>query len=158
MQRSHRVLVAIVILLTGTGAFIFAGGKVAGCLGPLGVTPIQCAKVTGIIPTIGLGLPVLAATAALAVLILVPTPPGRRRESALAALLGAGVAALAVVMSWERTWTGVDSAGRTISIDRPVDLAVVATAAVLAATAAGLASAFVGQPRRFHPRTFRSQS
>ena len=64
MQRSHRVLVAIVILLAGTGAFIFAGGKVAGCLGPLGVTPIQCAKVTGIIPTIGLvGAPIILLSA-----------------------------------------------------------------------------------------------
>ncbi|MEA2544874.1 MAG: hypothetical protein QOI09_147, partial [Chloroflexota bacterium] len=56
-RTARRVLAAIVIVLAGVGELVFAGGQVHMCLGPLGVTPIQCVKVTGIVPTTSLAVP-----------------------------------------------------------------------------------------------------
>ncbi len=50
--------------------------------------------------------------------------------------------------AWERTWTGVDSAGRALSVDRPLDLGAVATVAILAGAVAGLGWTFLVAPIR----------
>ncbi len=133
-----RISTALVVVLAGLGALVFAGGQVAGCLGPLGVTPIQCAKATGIVPTVGPGLPLCALALLSGVLILVPIPAERRRGATIAAGLAAGIVAVVFAAAWERTWTGVDSAGRLLSIDRPLDLGALAAVAFLAAAAGAL--------------------
>src|SRR5258706_15709997 len=80
----RRVLAAILIFVAGLGVLVFAGGQVAMCLGPLGVTPIQCAKVTGIVPTTPIAVPLFALAIASGVLLLAPIPAGRRRTAVVA--------------------------------------------------------------------------
>jgi hypothetical protein len=144
----RRVLASLVVVLAGLSALVVAGGHVAGCLGPIGVTQIQCAKAMGFIPTVGPGLPLCLLAVALGLLILYPIRAGRRRGATIAAGLAGGVVAAAFATAWERTWTGVDSAGRMLSIDRPLDLGAVAAVAILAATAGGLAWGRVVPPSR----------
>jgi hypothetical protein len=48
---------------------ILSGGMAAGCHRPVGWTAIQCARSTGIYPTVGVGLAVLAGTILLALLL-----------------------------------------------------------------------------------------
>jgi hypothetical protein len=144
----RRVLGAILVVAAGLGGLIFAGGQVGACLGPLGVTPIQCAKALGYVPTVGLGLPFFAAAAALGVLVIVTIPAGQRRGALIAAVVAAGIASVVFSATWVRTWTGVDSAGRMLSVDRPLDFAVAAALAIVAALVAALAWAFVAEPVR----------
>jgi hypothetical protein len=144
----RRVFAAVLVIGFGLGALVFAGGQVAGCLGPLGVTVIQCAKATGIVPTVGPGLPLCVLAVALCVFILVPIPAGRRRGATIAAGLSAVAVAAAFATAWERTWTGVDSAGRMLAIDRPLDLGAMAAVAILAATVGALGWAFLVEPIR----------
>jgi hypothetical protein len=134
----HRVPAAVVAIFAGLGAFLFGGGRVAGCLGPLGVTPIQCAKALGFVPTVGPGLPLCLLGVALGLLVLFPIPAGRRLPAVIAGGLSAAVASAAFAAAWDRTWTGVDSTGTILSIDRPLDLGALAAAAILAATAGAL--------------------
>jgi hypothetical protein len=142
----RRVLAAVLVVSAGLGAGLAAGGQVAGCLGPLGVTPIQCAKATGIVPTVGPALPLFTLAAALGTLILVPVPADRRRGTTMAGGLCAVVAAMVFATAWESTWTGVDSAGTMLSIPRPLDLGALAAVAILAATVGALGWAFVVGP------------
>jgi hypothetical protein len=133
MLPRRRVLAAAVVVLAGIGALLLAGGRVAGCLGPLGVTPIQCAKATGFVPTVGPGLPVAALAISIGLALLAPIPAGRRRGAIVAGAIGALAAAATFAVAWDRTWTGVDAGGQMLSIDRPLDLEALATAAILAA-------------------------
>ena len=140
MKASRRRLVgALVVVLGGLVAPLFAGGRVAGCLGPLGVTEIQCAKALGFVPTVGPWLPLCLLAIAFGLALLFPVPAGQRREAGVAAGLAAGIVAAAFAMTWERTWTGIDSAGRMLSIDRPLDLGAMAAAAILPGVAGALA-------------------
>ncbi len=144
----RRLAAALGAFLAGVGAFVFAGGQVAGCLGPLGVTPIQCAKALGMVPMVGPGLPLAALGVAAGIAFLVPIPAGRRRGSVIAAGVTAGVAAAGFAALWDHSWTGVNSAGRMLSIDRPLDLGALAAAAVVAGLAGALAWAHVVVPIR----------
>jgi hypothetical protein len=134
----HRVLAAIVIVLAGAGELIFAGGQVAMCLGPLGVTPIQCAKVTGIVPTTPMAVPLFALAIAFAALLLAPVPSGRRVQALLVGAGAAAAASIAFVVLSPRIWTVVDSAGAPVSIDLPFDTAALITVVVIAATIGAL--------------------
>jgi hypothetical protein len=138
MSLVRRDLAAILIFVAGVGVLIFAGGQVAMCLGPLGVTPIQCAKVTGIVPTTPIAVPLFALVIACGVLVLAPVPAGRRRMALAAGAIAAGAAAIAFVVLSPRTWTGVDSAGAPVSIDLPFDVGALATVVVIAATIGAL--------------------
>jgi len=135
---TRRVLAAIVIVLAGAGELVFAGGQVAMCLGPLGVTPIQCAKVTGIVPTTTIAAPLFALAVAFGALLLAPVPSGRRVQAMTAGAVAAAAAAIAVAILAPRIWTGVDSAGVAVSIDLPFDGAALLTVVIAAATIAAL--------------------
>ena len=137
-RTARRVLAAIVIVLAGVGELVFAGGQVHMCLGPLGVTPIQCAKVTGIVPITSVAVPLFALALAFAAVLLAPVRSGRRMEALTAAAVAAGAAAIAFGVLSPRTWTGVDSAGAPVSIDLPFDGAALVTVIVAAATIGAL--------------------
>jgi hypothetical protein len=96
MSLVRRVLAAILIFVAGLGELIFAGGQVAMCLGPLGVTPIQCAKVTGIVPTTPIAVPLFALVIASGVLLLAPVRAGRRRTALVAGAIASGAAGIAL--------------------------------------------------------------
>jgi hypothetical protein len=137
-RTARRVLAAIVIVLAGVGELVFAGGQVHMCLGPLGVTPIQCAKVTGIVPTTPIAVPLFALALAFAAVLLAPVRSGRRVQALIAGAAAAGVAAFAFAVLSPRIWTGVDSAGASVSIDLPFDGAALVTVLIAAATVGGL--------------------
>jgi hypothetical protein len=141
----RRVLAVVLIVVAGMGVLIFGGGQVAMCLGPLNVTAIQCAKVTGIVPATGFGIPLFAVAVAVGVLLLAPVPSGKRRRALHAAAIAAGATAI-VFAVWPRTWTGVDSAGAPVSIERPFDVAGLATVVIIAASVAALAWAHLASP------------
>jgi hypothetical protein len=81
MSPSARVGVAALLVLLGVTAFGLLGGQIQACLGPLGVTAVQCFKATGVVPDVGIGLPVLALTIAVATIVVAPVPAGRRGRS-----------------------------------------------------------------------------
>jgi hypothetical protein len=147
MSLARRALAAILIFIAAVGELIFAGGQVAMCLGPLGVTPIQCAKATGIVPITPIAVPLFALALASGVLLLAPIPAGRRRTAVVAGAIAAGAAGIAFVVLSPRTWTGVDSAGAPVSIDLPFDIGALATVVVIAATVGALAWAHLVAPR-----------
>ena len=146
MSLVRRVLAAILIFVAGVSELVFAGGQVAMCLGPLGVTPIQCAKATGIVPTTPIAVPLFALAIASGVLLLAPVRAGHRRTALVAGAIAAGVAGLAFVVLSPRIWTSVDSAEAPVSIDLPFDVGALATVVVVAATVGALGWAHVVGP------------
>jgi hypothetical protein len=52
-----RLLVAGALLLLGLTAVLFLTGERGACLGPIGVTEVECAATTGIVTTLGFGVP-----------------------------------------------------------------------------------------------------
>ncbi len=145
MSRRNRSLIAGLLILVGVPvALIFGGGGVAMCLGPVGVTEVECARNTGLFSNVGLGPPLLALVAAVALFALVPVPARDRLvvlgSTAAGAVLG-GVLFLAL---WPRTLDGLDSRGAWLSVPRPLDgwallTAVIAGAALAFGVAAGIA-------------------
>ena len=133
MSRSARVLVSAVLVFLGAMAFMLFGGRVGGCLGPLGVTPVQCARASGVVPDVGLGLPFLALMVLLATFVIAPVPAGRRLRALVAGILGGAVGAAAFLALRPLTMEGFDSTGTWISIPRPLDPFALATAVILAA-------------------------
>lgn len=133
MSRSARVLVAAVLVLLGATAALFFGGRIGECLGPLGVTAVQCAQNSGIVPDVGLGLPFLALMISLATFVVVPVPTGRRLPVLVAGILGGVIGAAEFVVLRPLTMEGFDSSGSWISIPRPLDPYALATAVILGA-------------------------
>ena len=142
----RRVVGALLLLVAGVATFLFAGGQVSMCLGPLNVTEIQCAKAIGRVPTVGHAPLAAALFTALGALIVAPIPARRRLGAVGAALIAAIGTAVAFVATWESVWTGVDSAGAPVSMDRPLDVDALATAVVVAATLGAMAWAHVVGP------------
>jgi hypothetical protein len=62
-----RLLVAGALLLLGLTAVLFLTGERGACLGPIGVTEVECTATTGIVTTLGFGV-----TAGLAFVALRP--------------------------------------------------------------------------------------
>jgi hypothetical protein len=98
MSRSARVLVAAVLLLLGALAVPFLGGRIQACLGPLGVTAVQCAQATGVVSDVGIGLPFLALMISLAIFVIAPVPARRRLRVLVAGLLGGAIGAAAYLV------------------------------------------------------------
>jgi hypothetical protein len=67
-----RLLVAGALLLLGLTAVLFLTGERGACLGPIGVTEVECAATTGIVTTLGFGVPAFFASVFAAVLVLSP--------------------------------------------------------------------------------------
>lgn len=133
---SRRRLATISALAVAAAvALVFAPGEVAPCLGPLGVTRVQRSRLTGIVPGVGPGLPILVAVAALALFVVLPP---RRIGIALGAAgaSGAVLGAIAYALFRERTMDGPTSSGEWISITRPFDPGLGITVAIGAAALA----------------------
>jgi hypothetical protein len=135
MSDGRRFLAAMGLLGVGVIAWLFAGGgQVGQCLGPLGVTAVQCAKATGVIPgTVDIGLPILGLTIAAAALVLAPVPVGRRSIAAVGAILGGLLGASVYLALRPRTMDGFDSTGAWISLVRPIEDDAVAAAVIFGA-------------------------
>jgi hypothetical protein len=132
VSRSARALVAAVLVLF-SAMFLFLGGTVQMCLGPLDVTAVQCAKTSGVVPDVGLSPPLSALSISLATFVIAPVPAGRRLRALVAGILGGVIGAAAFLALRPLTMEGFDSTGTWISIPRPVDPFALATAVILAA-------------------------
>jgi hypothetical protein len=148
MSLSARVLVAAVLVLLGAIAALFFGGRIGGCLGPLGVTAVQCALASGITPDVGLGLPFLALMISLATFVIAPVPAGRRLRVLVAGILGGAIGVAAFLALRPLTMEGFDSGGTWISISRPLDPYAVATAIILAALLGTIVMRLLPEVRR----------
>lgn len=142
-----RIANAVGLVVLAAFAVLFTGGQVGGCLGPLGVTEVQCLSVGGYTPTVGLGMPVGAAAVVIALVLLIPIHRERLGLALVAAVVGAGVFALAYLALRTMSITGPTSTGEVITVELPVDS--------FAALAAGIAGGGLGfviggrlQPRR----------
>jgi hypothetical protein len=118
---ASRVAWAVLILAIGTVAALLFGNQYPGCLGPIGVTHVECIEITGIAPTVYWRptIAIVAVTAAL--LVIRPVSRDRWSVSAIAGIFGAIVGAGIHLVTRERTVTGPTSTGETISLLLPVD-------------------------------------
>ena len=133
MSLDARLIVACNLVLLGAIALLFLGGQFGMCLGPLGVTPVQCAQATGVVPDVGIGPPVFALTIAVATFVVAPPPVGRGLPVVLGGILGGAIGGTAFLVLRPRTMEGVDSGGTWISVARPLDACALATAVVFGA-------------------------
>ncbi len=145
MSRTWRVLIAFVLIFLGATIALFFGGQVAMCLGPLGVTAVQCAKATGMIPGVGLTAPIFVSMVAAAAFVLAPIAP-TRPSSWLVAVIAALTGAVGYVLLRPRTMEGPTSSGEWISIELLIDPFALTTVAIIVATVATLAWAHLISP------------
>jgi hypothetical protein len=146
MREGRRAIVGIAILLAGGAiASMFGGGGVGTCLGPLGVTEVQCAQKTGMVPNVGLGMPGLAASVTLALIVLVPVRRGDRAQAVVASAAGAMAAGLLYLALTPRTLEGFDSRGQWLTVGRPLDAWAVATAFMVGAATGYVAAAMLAR-------------
>ena len=139
VTHSNRSTVAITLLVLGGGAALLGGGGPAPpCLGPIGVTVVQCARATGVFPGVGVGIPIFVLAVAIAALVLWPPSRSRLAIPLIAGILGAALGSLVYVVLWPTTLEGYTSTGQYISIARPPDLN-----AFVATTSAGALLAYL---------------
>ena len=131
MPPPPRITAALGLLLVGALALILFGTQVGSCLGPLGVTGIQCAQASGIFPTVGLGLPLFALGVAAAVVLVVPAVLEKAEHASAGALVGSLAGIFVYLVARPLTWTGPTSTGEVITVGLPVDTPAAATAAIL---------------------------
>jgi hypothetical protein len=141
MSWSKRAALAVAIVVAGTFVGLFLGPQVPLCLGPIGVTVVQCASATGIVPTTGPGTVVFALSIAVAVGVLVPGRLLRHREVILGAAAAAIAGAFAYLVRRPTTLEGFDSRGEWLSVPLPLDVVDVLFAVILGATAGAVAVA-----------------
>jgi hypothetical protein len=147
MSLRMRIVVALVLLALALLAILFLGSDVTSCLGPLGRTYVQsladgCTK-----PGIGAAIPV-AIGLVLAALLVVEPPSKQPRTFRLAiAFLAALVAVVSYLVGRPTQLTGPTSTGEVITVALPLDLAMVAVAAMVAGGFAWFASRWIrGRP------------
>jgi hypothetical protein len=128
-----RLLVAGALLLLGLTAVLFLTGERGACLGPIGVTEVECAATTGIVTTLGFGVPAFFASVFAAVLVLSPMAAQAGLRVLPAAIFGGLTAGLAFVALRPVTMEGLTWSGSWASIPRPLDPGALATAMVLGA-------------------------
>lgn len=119
-----RIVAGVVVAAVGTGwALIFGGGTVSNCLGPLGVTLVQCAAHGGRLPTQSAVVPLAAIAVALGLIVVLGLPSPR-----LGLLAGAAGGAAGAAVYFSTRWTvfeGLDFDGRTwLTVSIPVDTTV----------------------------------
>jgi hypothetical protein len=138
--------------LVGLAALLFVGPDLAGCLGPLGVTEVQCAAARmaadpGWSPSpIGpAGAPLTAIAGVLLVLGVTPSAASRRAVVAIlaSAALGAATGAVGYEAFRPREMNGLTSSGQFITLALPASgnaqAFVMAYVATIAAAGMGLA-------------------
>ncbi len=139
MTRRARAVVATAVATFGIPlALVFGGGGVASCLGPLNVSEVQCAKATGLVSTVGAGVPALVLVVAISLLVLIPMERHDWLASTGALVAGAVAAGALYLVVRPRTLEGLDSRGEWMSVTRPLD-----AQALLAVSIAGASAAFV---------------
>jgi hypothetical protein len=146
VNRRRRLSVALALVAVGVFAQLLFGGETGPCLGPLGVTPVECAKVTGFVPGVGIGLPILATALLAALLVAVPALRPRRQVAIASAAGGGLVGALLFLALRPGTMEGLDSRGQWISVVRPIDGPALVVLAVVGALV-GLVLATVTRAR-----------
>jgi hypothetical protein len=133
MSLLARALGAGLLVLVGATAAMYSLGTGWMCLGPLGVTAVQCAKATGVVLDVGIGLPVLALTTAVATFVVAPVTAGRRWPVLVGGSLGGAIGGAAFLVLRPLTMEGFDSSGTWISVPRPLDTYALVTAVVFGA-------------------------
>jgi hypothetical protein len=138
VQRPLRIRLTLAVLLVASGlaAWVFLGGRVGSCLGPLGVTHVQCVKASGIYPTVGEGLPLLSLALLISANVLIPGLLRPLRLVGPVAAAGALLGALAYLGTRPLLLEGLDSRGVFLSVPVPIDPPAALAAAVFGATAA----------------------
>jgi cellobiose-specific phosphotransferase system component IIC len=131
MRDAMPLLVAGSLVLLGIAAFALLAGERGTCLGPLGVTEVQCAQATRIVPRLGVGVPILVASLAASIFVLAPVSRDLRMRVAAAGILGGVIGGLVFLAFRPVTMDGWTSSGSWISITRPLDANALATAIVL---------------------------
>ena len=130
-----KLAAALVLLGVGIGGWLFLGGQVARCLGPVGGTGIQCVQATGVFPGVGTGIPFLAISLVVAAWLVSPPPADRRLAAFAWAAVGAVAGGAAYLALRPRTMEGFTGYGAWLTLVRPVDqdamLAVAVTAALV---------------------------
>lgn len=137
MPTSRRIAVAALLLVLAGLAVVFLGGGVGSCLGPLGVTTVQCIHATGITPAVGLGAPLGALALVAAILLLRPGTANPRWRFA-GASIGAVAGAFAYLALRQSSMTGASSTGDVITVTLLVDSPALVAVAILAAGAGWL--------------------
>ncbi|HJP89081.1 MAG TPA: hypothetical protein VJ850_08615 [Candidatus Limnocylindrales bacterium] len=132
MSTRIRVVGAAGLLLLALLAIVFVGSDVTSCLGPLGRTYVQSLADGCIKPGIGLPVPVGIAFVLAALLLL--EPPSRRAVRSRIGLAGvlAVVSVGAYLVTRPTSLTGATSTGAVITVQLPVDVAMVAVAGLVA--------------------------
>lgn len=146
MRGTDRLPLFALFVLLAVVLAVFAGPQVPGCLGPLGVTAVQCWAASGRTPELGLGVPLLSAAltgAALAATGLPRPPRAAAAMGAAGALVGAGI----YLALRPTAMTGPTSYGAVISVGLPLDYAGVLAAGIAGAGLALAASAVLGRLR-----------
>ena len=138
MTTRRRLEVAAALVLVGLVVAVFGGTEVGGCLGPLGVTEIECMRASGRRPTTGLGALVLAIAACAAALIALPIGRAHRHGAIVAAAGAAAVAAIGYHLFRPISMTGPTSTGEVITVDVPIDLRALLAVVVIGGTAAAV--------------------
>jgi hypothetical protein len=151
MSLDARLIVAVNLVLLGAIALLFLGGQLGMCLGPLGVTPVQCAQATGVVPDVGIGLPVFALTIAVATFVVVPPPVGRGLPIVFGGILGGAIGGAAFLVLRPLAMEGFDSGGTWISIPRPLDTYALSTAVVVGALLGAILARPLPGVRRSRP-------
>ena len=137
MAYRSRVIVAVGLVILGALAIAFLfGGPAASCLGPIGVTAVECIRSSGIAPNVGIGLPIGVAILVGAALLVLPVARNGRRGALVGGALGAVAGTLAYLAFRATTMTGPTSTGDVITVELPID--------VYAAVAAALAACGLG--------------
>jgi hypothetical protein len=121
MTLRMRVANAVGLFALAGLAVLFLGGGVGRCLGPLGVTEVQCISVGGYTPTVGLGMPIGSGAVMLALLLLLPVRRTRLAPASITAIVGAGALCLAYVLFRTTSMTGATSTGEVITVALPFD-------------------------------------
>ena len=132
MALPARVLRFAALLLLGFLALVFIGSDVTSCLGPLGRTYVQSIADGCVQPGIGKALPIGVAFVLIAVVSLDWPPRRPIRHRLVIAGLAAVVAVVGYVASRPTSLTGPTSTGEVITVALPLDLAMVAVAAMVA--------------------------
>lgn len=144
----RRLAVAVGLLLLGILAFAMLAGPVGRCLGPLGVTPVQCASMGGGFPSDWTGIPFVALSVLAAVLVISPLAREHRTPAVIGAVVAGAALGIGYLLLRAQTMEGFTSSGAWISIPRPVDLHAFLGAVVLGGMGGMLIGRLLARLRR----------
>jgi|GEM_PF-4647470 hypothetical protein len=126
-------------------AIFFVGIPMGSCLGPLGVTQVECIRATGAAPTFGPALPIIVGLVALAALVLFPVPRQQVSRAAIGGVAGAIVGTIGYLALHPTTMTGPTSTGEIITVQLPIDWSLLVAGLI---AGAGVLALLAGHLRR----------